>query len=281
VEALDGGVSHGNHALEIREADGTSWNVVLRRWVRPDWRDTEPDFSPEQEIATYALLGNSEVAAPRLLAADPEGRECDVPALLLTRLPGRRVVDPPDRAGFVARLAEALPAIHSIDPEAARSAIRPYSRFVDETSLVLPAWVERRDLWERAIGVVEGVPPTGRLTFIHRDYHPGNILWLEGRISGIVDWTSASFGPPGVDLSHMRANLAMLFDLETADAFLEGHRAVAEGRGGAGSDYHPYWDLRVAVDFLEDLTDLPELTASGQAILRIERFVERAISDLS
>ena len=91
VEALEGGVSHANHALEIRESDQTVTRVVLRRWVRTDWRETDPDFSPEQEIATYALLSSSTVPAPRLLGADPEGRECDVPAILMTWMPGRRI----------------------------------------------------------------------------------------------------------------------------------------------------------------------------------------------
>lgn len=279
VAALDGGVSHGNHVIEIREVDGATWTVVLRRWVRPDWRETDPEFSPEQEVATYALLSSSDVPAPRLLAADPEGRECDVPAVLLTRMPGRRMMDPPDRLGFVGRLAEALPAIHDIDPEAARLAIRHYRPFVDLTDLALPAWVTRRDLWERAARILGGPPPRGRLKFIHRDYHPGNTLWLGGRLSAIVDWTSASFGPPGIDLSHMRANLAILFDQEAADAFLAAYRR-AVGGNAATSDHHPYWDITVAVDFLEDLTDLPELTASGEAIPRIERFVESALADL-
>jgi hypothetical protein len=72
----------------------------------------------------------------------------------------------------------------------------------------------------------------------------------------------------------------MLFDLETADAFLAAHRAAAGDPGGAARDHQPYWDLRVAVDFLEDLTELAELTASGQAIPRIERFIESALADL-
>jgi aminoglycoside phosphotransferase (APT) family kinase protein len=259
--------------------DGVTSNVVLRRWVRPDWRDTEPDFSPEQEIATYALLGTSDVPAPRLLAADPEGRECDVPAVLLTRMPGRRVMDPPDRFAFVAELAETLPPIHAVDAEAARLAIRHYRPFVDLRGLTLPAWVTRPDLWERAVDVLGGPPPAGRLGFIHRDYHPGNVLWVGDRVSAVVDWTSASFGPLGVDLSHMRANLALLFDAGRADAFLAAYQATV-GADAAAEAHDPYWDLRVAVDFLEDLTELPDLTASGDATPRIEQFVERALVDL-
>ena len=36
-----------------------------------------------------ALLSDTPVPAPLVVAADPEAAFCDVPALVLTRLPGR------------------------------------------------------------------------------------------------------------------------------------------------------------------------------------------------
>ena len=50
-------------------------------------------------------------------------------------------------------------------------------------------------------------PPDDRACFIHRDYHPGNTLWTGGRLTGVVDWIGGSWGPPSVDLGHMRVNL--------------------------------------------------------------------------
>ena len=112
-----------------------------------------------------------------------------------------------------------------------------------------------------------GVKPAA---FIHRDYHPGNTLWVAGRLTAIVDWTSASWGPPAVDVAHMRANLAMSHGVEAADEFLEAYRAVAGPYA-----YDPYWDLRVAVDFL------PELTPGARPEFeRLDEFVTRAAAAL-
>jgi hypothetical protein len=112
------------------------------------------------------------VPAPRLVAADPDGAACDVPALLLTRLPGR----PPDPAAdprrLVGGLAAALPAIHAVGG----AALPAFHRFHDPGSLVPPAWSGRPGLWARAIEVAAGPPPPGEPCLIHRDYHPGNTV---------------------------------------------------------------------------------------------------------
>jgi Ser/Thr protein kinase RdoA (MazF antagonist) len=46
--------------------------------------------------------------------------------------------------------------------------------------------------------------------FLHRDYHPGNLLWNDGSLSGIVDWAFSCRGPRGVDVAHTRWNLALV-----------------------------------------------------------------------
>ncbi len=81
------------------------------------------------------------------------------------------------------------------------------------------------------------------------DYHPGNTLWSRGRLTGVVDWTQASRGPPAVDVGHMRWNLAADFGEEAADGFLRWHRAT-----DPRSPHDPYWDLVTLMDVLPDLT---------------------------
>ena len=86
------------------------------------------------------------------------------------------------------------------------------------------------------------VPWSRRACLIHRDYHPGNTLWAGGRLVGVVDWIGGSWGPPSVDLGHMRVNLAAELGLAVADRFLAAHRALT------GFDHHPWWDVASAVD---------------------------------
>jgi Phosphotransferase enzyme family len=97
-------------------------------------------------------------------------------------------------------------------------------------------------VWRRAFEVAAGPPPDDHACLIHRDDHPANTLWADGRLVGVVDWTGGSWGPPSVDLGHMRVNLARTVGLEVADRFLAAHRALT------GFDHHPYWDVVSAVD---------------------------------
>ncbi|HEV3014596.1 MAG TPA: phosphotransferase [Actinomycetota bacterium] len=245
-----------NHVVEVADAAGAVHPVVLRRWARPGWDEEDPDFTAAREAAILDLLAPTPVPAPALLAADPGATVCDVPALLLALLPG----GPPDLRGDPGRLVEglaaALPPIHAVavpraegTPGAPGSANGPgprvvpdHHRFYDPARLDPPAWSPRPGLWRRAFEVAAGPSPDDHACFIHRDYHPANTLWTGGRLTGVVDWIGGSWGPPSVDLGHMRVNLAADLGLEVADRFLAAHRALT------GFEHHPWWDVASAVD---------------------------------
>jgi len=262
-----------NHAVDVAAGDGTVHRLVLRRWARPGWDEEDPDFTAAREAAVLELLAPTPVPAPALVAADPDAEICDVPALLETRLPG----GPPDLGGdpgpLVDGLAAALPPIHAVAvPGAGSGPVPPYHRFHEPEGLVPPAWSARPDLWARAFAVAAGPPPAGRPCFIHRDYHPANTLWTGGRLTGVVDWVGGSWGPPSVDLGHMRVNLAWDLDLAVADRFLAAHRALT------GFDHHPYWDVACAVDVVPELrSDDPPPDPTLQ---RMEELVAAALARL-
>jgi aminoglycoside phosphotransferase (APT) family kinase protein len=269
VEPLAGGISHANHAIRIETGDGI-FDVVLRRWVRACPQEDDTGFSAEQEAATYALLAGSAVRSPRLVASDTAAAECDVPALLLTREPGEAPGRPALVPGFLAQLAAALPAIHAVDPALAARVVPPYRPYYEATSLSVPGWARTPAAWARAIELAAAPLPPERPSFIHRDYHQGNTLWADGRLTAVVDWTTASVGPPAVDVSHMRANLVMAFGIDAADEFLAAFHAVAPGYA-----HDPYWDLRVTVDFLPELSPEPK-----PELERLDEFVARAAAAL-
>ncbi len=91
------------------------------------------------------------------------------------------------------------------------------------------------------------------MTLMHRDYHPENTLWSRRRLTGVVDWTQASWGPPGIDLGHMRWNLVLDCGQTVADRFLASYQAIT-GRPTADQGY---WDLVSLFDLLLDVGDEP------------------------
>ncbi|WP_086706765.1 phosphotransferase family protein [Streptomyces antimycoticus] len=270
--ALGGGRSHANHALSLRTGAGVVHDVVIRRWARPNWRETDPDFTVEREAATLELLAAAGLRAPRLIAADATAAACDVPTLMMTLLPGG-----PPTGGVAAepalrQLARAAVEIHSVGAPSGRR-ISPYRPYHDLRAPVPPRHAAAPGDWERAFAVVAAGPPSTAACFIHRDFHPGNTLWRDGTLSAVVDWTNASWGHESVDVAHMRWNLAAAHDLPVADRFLEAYRAE---RGG-GFVHDPYWDLRTLVDLVPDD---PVYPLHGEPLRRIERYLSRLLSVL-
>jgi aminoglycoside phosphotransferase (APT) family kinase protein len=271
VRRLARGGWHANHALTVVDGHGRVRRLVLRRWARPEWKIEDPDFTPEREAAVLELLCGAPFPVPRVVAADPDGAICDVPTLLLTRLPGHTPGLPRDMDAFLAQLAEALSAIHAVDGTA-RDRIPAYRRYYDPRSATPPSWSERRELWQRAIEVASADPPNGRRCFIHRDYHPENTLWSRGRLTGIVDWTSGSWGPAAVDTAHMRWNLALTYGLDAADEFLRRHRSAAS----EPLDDQHYWDIVTVLDLIPEI-DPDEWSRFD--LVRLERYLEKTLGD--
>jgi aminoglycoside phosphotransferase (APT) family kinase protein len=160
LRRLPGGGWHANHSLTVIDQHGSAHRLVLRRWVRPEWIVEDPDFTAEREATVLELLSDSPVPAPHLVSADPDGALCDVPTLLITRLPGRPPTLLRNMDAFLAQLAQVLLAIHAVN-ESAREQIPSYRNYHDLRSATPPQWSRRLKLWERALELASAEPPPG------------------------------------------------------------------------------------------------------------------------
>src|SRR5207302_9854607 len=120
-----------------------------------------------------------------VVAVDRPGERAGAPSLLMTRLPGRPVKQPTDQAPWIRDQAALLPSIHDLD--VAGSGLQAYLPYAVDRPAVPPPWTRWPAVWERAIEVFKGPAPEPPRCFIHRDFHPGNVLWHQGRVSGVVD----------------------------------------------------------------------------------------------
>ncbi len=140
-------------------------------------------------LSVDARLGGWRLLLPEVIAADPEGTQ-----LLTTRIPGS-----PGRHVTPAESASALAAIGRLHSCTSRQAVLagPWlDRVID-----LPAELVRARLGARAQvrsldGLVRELRGTlaGRceqLGWTHGDFHPGNVLFEDGNVTGIVDWDQA------------------------------------------------------------------------------------------
>lgn len=219
VEPLYGGLSSAIHRLTLETVgDEPGRRVVLRRHTNTPWMEREP-YIPHHEARTLSLLRELDVgvAAPTLIAADPDGDRCDVPTIIMTEVPGRPDLNPADPGRYAEQLAACLADIHRVPIPAN---LEEYRRW-DNPAAPVPVWVTDQDQWAAARRRVGHNLPVGTPTFLHRDFHPNNIHWADGEICAVVDWLSACIGPVEADLAHCRWNLAMLFGMETAEHFTD------------------------------------------------------------
>jgi aminoglycoside phosphotransferase (APT) family kinase protein len=270
------GASHTNHRVSAETMSGARLDLLLRRFTDFERLTSDPWYSPVDELAAIRALAEVDLPVPRLVAEDARADACDVPTLLLTWLDGETPEAPADLEAFARGLAEPLPAIHAAEAPPGMRVYEPYfaSDGIAAADLRPPAWAVEPRTWERAFEVVAAAPPQAPMRFIHRDYHHGNTVWRDGRLTGIVDWTTGCLGPPGIDLAQARINLAWDHDQGTADAFLRAWRALGADAGAE----HPYWDLLDAIDWLGDGTADPD--DDVEALRRYESFVARALAEL-
>ena len=266
ARALRGGMSSAVHLVTVELTGGHRHHVVLRRLVRPELNIEEPDLA-EREARALRFVEQIEVPTPRLLAVDPAGVVAGVPALLMTRIPGRVDWWPTDMDRWLRRLADLLPKIHGAPVPTPRliPAFAPYH----QASYRPPPWARWPRVWERAVEIALGPAPDLPAVLVHRDFHPGNVLWRRGLVSGVVDWQAASVGPAVVDVAHCRANL-LAFDRSVADRFT----ALWELESAA--TFHSWADVVNIVGCLDDLRSdwgsekhlLEEVLADGVDQLR-------------
>lgn len=243
------------HAVDVRRRNGSIARLVLRRHLLFWSLAEEPDL-PEKEARNLELIERAGLAAPRLVAVDPDGAECDVPAVLMTRLPGHLDLEPVDLDSWLRRMAELLPPIHAIDPGAVR--VQRWEIWDDLRQAEPPLWSRRKEDWKRLIEIARGPWPDYRPTFVHRDFQQYNVLWSRGRTTGILDWASASMGPVELDFDHFRYNLLSDFGFKAAERFLDVYRGLT------GTEPNSFWE---ALNFVPDRVAGPSRAADMDAYM--------------
>jgi Phosphotransferase enzyme family len=169
------------------------------------------------------------------------------------RRPGRVDWWPSDLDRWLEQLAGLLPLIHGTALPSAETLPRfaPYR----QENYRPPGWARYPRVWERAVEISRGPAPDLPPVLLRRDFHPGNVLWRYGRVSGVVDWLGACSGPAPADVAHCRIDL-LTMGTEVAPRFTVHWEQVA------GTTYHPWGDVVIVVGFLDDL---PSTTSAAAA----------------
>ena len=210
VSRLEG----GQHADTWRvDTEDPATSVVVRQFPVGD-----PGFT-EEERALRALDGLGGLA-PVLLGGDPGGRWSQHPTSLISWLDGRPDITPADPMSWARELGSALAAVHAVPVERVAELPSVFDSGGGSREILAGPLAEGvRSRWSELVDLPQ--------VLVHCDYWSGNVVWRDGRLTGIVDWPAASRGPRGFDLGWCRLDLVLLFDEQIADGFLTSYEAAA------------------------------------------------------
>lgn len=276
AEALHGGITADVRKLTIGTRDGVTRDLVLRTFVNvehaEDWLN--------REAGALALLAGSSVPAPGLVAVDPTAAHCEFPSLLRTHLPGRTVLDDEGVETRVPLLARQLASIHALRP-----AERPptYVALTTADTVVTPKGADAA-AWAAAIDVIRRPVPAYQGRFLHRDFQPGNVLFdalpsrpAAARITGVVDWAGASWGPADLDVAHCSTTLALLhgpaWGLRFAEAYEEAGGVLAADAGE-----RLYWLVRDGLASSEEVRQVSQSWRESGRTELTTRLVEERLN---
>lgn len=218
--------------------------AVLRLYNNHEWLNEEPDLAQHEVASLHWAHQVLPDKVPKVLAVDEAGKYCcGLPAVLMSFVEGTVQIKPQGLDPWLRELASTLSTLHST--HFPQEFAWDYFAYNDFEKLQVPEWTRHPDLWKEAIHLTQDSPPKDQQRMIHRDFHPVNVLWSGGRISGIVDWVNACIGPIGVDVGHCRMNLVALFGIEAAERFLHYYCTF-----NPTFHYTLYWDLVSYLDFV-------------------------------
>ncbi|WP_406369866.1 aminoglycoside phosphotransferase family protein [Streptomyces sp. NBC_01550] len=251
TEALHGGITAEMRRLTIGTRDGGTRDLVLRTFVdvehAEDWLN--------REAGALTLLPGTGVPAPGLVAVDPTAAHCEYPSLLMTHLAGRTVLDDEGLETRVPLLARQLVAIHALRPT---ERPREYVALTTADTVVTPKGADAA-VWAAAMDVIRKPAPPYEGRFLHRDFHPGNVLFdvppsrpADARITGVVDWAATSWGPADLDVAHCCTNLALLHGPAWGPRFAEAYEEAGGVLATAASE-RLYWRVRDGLAFSEEV----------------------------
>jgi len=217
----------GQHADTWRvDTENPLQSVVLRQFPIAD-------SAGEHEQRVLLALDGLGGLAPVLLGCDLNGRWSEHPTTLISWLDGKADITPTDPERWAEELGRALAVVHAVPSERLTSLPSVFDRSGGGPDrLEGPLAPAVRSRWAGVIDSAE--------VLTHYDYWSGNVVWRDGRLTGIVDWSGASRGPRGFDLGWCRLDAFLLFDEQIAGVLLEAYEATA-GRTAGDVDLWDSW----------------------------------------
>ncbi len=267
--SLDGGISATMRSLTF-DADGDQTTWVVRQ--PSDWTNTNDPTSLGRQEALLRSLAEQSFPAPEAIYRDESGAHFDRPTMILSFIPGSPDLTFDHSAPLLAEHARVLALLHKLP-------------VVDQlTDLPTESWFERYteehipddDVMKigrllKVLDQVETPAQANEDVLLHADLWPGNVIFSQGSLVGVVDWEEARRGDPLLDLSLCRLDLSWVFGYSAADRFT----ALYLEANPIDVSALAWWDVKIALRAAEMDKDWSDsYTALGRPDITFQHMKE-------
>jgi aminoglycoside phosphotransferase (APT) family kinase protein len=169
-----------------------------------------------RQAALLRALHAAGLPVPRIAWASSEEEPLGAPYIVMERLPGRVFVIWEPHASFDLatdavralwfQAIRALGAFHALDwtraladwesPYTLESELERWNKLLRHAPE--PRWLEAGQRLHAAL--VAQRPAEAPIGLVHGDFQPGNVLYDDGRMTGVIDWDLAGIGAQGIDV---------------------------------------------------------------------------------
>jgi len=238
---MTGGVSAQLTGLELLLPDGQTQKLVVRCHGEAD-RRRNPVIAAD-EFRLLQTLQTAGFPAPTPYALDLSCTILPIPYMVIQHMEGETDFAPRNLPGVLAQMAANLAQLHRITSADFALAFLPQqtTRYKDRPLALDLSLGEGRI--RDALEAARPLPQRNRPMLLHGDYWPGNILWRDGKLVGVIDWEDACVGDPLSDVGNCRLEILWAYGAEAVEVFTRCYR------GNTTADFAdmPYWDLRAAL----------------------------------
>ena len=215
-------------ALELMRTDGQTLKVVVRQHGGGDLGQN-PHIAAH-EFTLLQLLQAGGVPAPRPCLFDESASIFPTPYVVVEYIEGNTEFAPPDLAGHLRQMAAHLSRIHAVDCSTLDLSFLPTQLQLCATKLRSRPAALDESLGERQIrDTLESVwpaPQQNRSVLLHGDFWPGNLLWRDEQLVGVIDWEDARLGDPLSDLANTRLEVLWASGLDAMHSFTDAYRRM-------------------------------------------------------
>jgi len=257
--------------------DGVRHSIPCVMLTQFGGRQIDSDVGHEYHV--LAALNDRGLSIPKAICMDPDGRTIGYPSIVLERLEGEasavkllRGLPAPDQAGILRNLAHVVAGLHNValDP----AGLDPALRGLGPSDIVrgqIDHWrgqfeANRQEPSPVLAGLYnwleDHLPEPDRICLVHGDLRPGNFLYRDSAVTGLLDWEMAHPGDPLEDIGWIYRPLWSPEAILPLDEFLKLYQTE---RGCRVRPHHmTYWRIFSEVKFATISVTASNAFATGE-----------------